>query len=198
MKATDITDFLGFTNVKKDSGVEPEQGKIDRDNLGPRKVFLAWEAVPKAAPVNVDPRYKKMLYIIGGMVAFLLFLMQEFILIMLIASLYFMIYVLNKNPVGKIKYEITSHGMSVNGQLYYWDQLVRFFFSSHFGDEYLAIDLKESLPSRLIVGFNHEDKDKIIENMNKYLPYLEQEPLTFLDKAYKSIVDKFDLEKKSE
>lgn len=81
--------------------------------------------------------------------------------------------------------------------MYYWDELARFFFSSHFGDEYLAIDPREGIPSRLIVGFKHGDKDKIIEAMNKYLPYLEKEPLTFVDKAYKSVVDKFDLEKKS-
>lgn len=196
MNVTDLTDFLGVTDTKKSEGLEPEKGKIDRDDLGPRKVLLEWEASPKASPMNIDPRYKKTLMIIGGVVILLLFLMKEFFLILFLASMYFAANVLYKNPIDEIKYEITTHGITMDGHTYYWDELERFFFSDHFGDEYLAVDLRSGFPSRLIMGFKKKDKDKIIKSLNTYLSYAEQEPLTFVDKAYKSVVDKFDLEKK--
>ncbi len=196
MKLTDITDFLGFTDTKRAQGLEPEKGKIDRDDLGPRKVLLAWEGAPKVTKTSVDPRYKKTIMIIGGVIAFLLFLMHEFLLILVIASVYFISQALANNPVGIFKYEVSTHGIAVNGKLYYWDEMLRFFFSGHFGDEYLAVDLKEGLPARLIIGFKKEDRKKIIEALNKYIIYLEEEPLTFVDKAYKQVIDKFDLEKK--
>jgi len=197
MKVTDISDFLGFTDTKKSQGLEPEKGKIDRDNLGPRKVLMAWEGAPKMTKTSIDPRYKKTLMIIGGVIMFLLLLMKEFLLILVIASIYFISHVLENNPVGVFKYEVSTHGLAVNGKLYYWDEIVRFFFSGHFGEEYLAVDLKEGVPSRLVLGFKKEDKKKIIETLNKYALYLEEEPLTFVDRAYKQVVDKFDLEKKS-
>jgi len=196
MKITDATNFLGLTDKKKKRATEPEQARFDRGELGPRKVILAWEDLPKTTPTAIDPRYKKTLMITGGLVAFLFFLMQEFLLIIVIASIYFFSYVVSKNPLDKFKYEISTHGISVNGRLYYWDEMLRFFFSSHYGEEHLAVDLKEGLSSRLIIAFKPSDKDKIIEALNKYLSYLEEEPLTFLDKAYTYVVDKFDLEKK--
>ena len=196
MKITEITDFLGLTDVKKGQGLEPEKGKLDRDDLGPRKVLFAWEGVPRVTKTSLDPRYKKTIMIIGGVIMFLLFLMKEFLLILVVASMFFISRVMSSNPVGKFKYEASTHGIAVNGNMYYWDEMLRFFFSGHFGDEHLSVDLTEGMPPRLIIGFKKEDKKKIIETLNKYIPYLEEEPLTFVDKAYKQVIDKFDLEKK--
>jgi len=198
MKITDVTDFFGVTDTKKKQELEPEKGKLDRDDLGPQKVLLKWEGVPKAATTTLNPRYRKTLMIIGVVIVFLLVLMKEFFLILVVASLYFVSHVMAKNPLDKFKYTISTYGFNINDRLYYWDEIVRFFFSSHYSDEeeYLAVDLKEGLPSRLIIGFEKNDKDKIIDAMNKYVPYLDEEPLTFVDKAYKSVIGKFDLDKK--
>ena len=198
MKITDVTDFFGVTDTKKNQELEPEKGRLDRDDLGPQKVLLKWEGVPKAASATMDPRYRKTFLIIGVVVVFLLVLMKEFFLILVVASLYFVSHTMAKNPLDNFKYIISTYGLNINERLYYWDEIVRFFFSGHYSDveEYLAVDLKEGFPSRLIIGFEDKDKEKIIEAMNKYIPYLEEEPLTFVDKAYKSVVDKFDLNKK--
>lgn len=197
MKITDLTDLLGVTDTKKKQELEPEHGKLDRDNLGPQKVLLEWYGVPKPATATLNPRYKKTFLIIGGVLVFLLVLMKEFFLILVVASLYFVSHMMSKHPLEKLKYTISTYGLSINDKLYYWDEIERFFFSKHYSEneEHLAIDLKSGLPSRLIVGFDKKDRQKIVDSMNTYVAYLEEEPLTFLDKAYKSVVDKFDLEK---
>ena len=135
--------------------------------------------------------------IIGGVIVFMLVLMKEFFLILVVASLYYVSHMMSKNHHEQLKYTISTYGFSINDKLYYWDEIERFFFSSHYSEseEYLAVDLKQGFPSRLIIGFDKKDKEKITNYMKKYVAFLEEEPLTLLDKTYKSIVDKFDLEK---
>ncbi len=196
MNPSDITDFIGITDTKKSQAVEPEKGKFDRDELGPRKVLMTWEGKPKASVTQLDPRYIKTITVIAVVIVFILLLMKEYSLILVVASLFFISRQISKNPLEKFKYEISTHGINISGQMYYWDEMVRFFFAQHFGDEYLAVDLKEGIPSRIIMGFKRGDREKIVETLNKYVQYLEEEPLNFVDRAYKSVIDKFDLEKK--
>jgi hypothetical protein len=89
---------------------------------------------------------------------------------------------------------VSTHGINVDGTFYYWDEMERFFFTGHYGAKNLAIDLKEGLPSRLIIAYNPADREKIRDILNEHLPYLEEEPLNFVDRAYKNVVDRFDFE----
>ena len=196
MKITDVTDLMGVTNTKKNQEVEPEKAEFKRENLGPKKTYLYWEAAPSTPTTSIDDRYKKTLLIIGAVVGLVLMVMGEVFLLLVIASLIFITYVMARNPLESFKYELNSHGVSVHGDHYYWDQMERFFFTKHFGDENLAVDLREGLPARLIIAFNHKDKEKIKDSINKHLPYLEEEPLNFADKAYTSVLDRFDFQKK--
>ncbi len=196
MKVTDLTDLIGVTNTKKDQPVAPEEAEFRRENLGSKSIYLSWEAKPSAPTASIDPRFKKTFLVIGAVVGLVLMVMGEVFLLLVIASLVFITYVLSNNPLESFKYELSSHGLSVHGNHYYWDEMERFFFTKHFGSENLAVDLKEGLPARLIIAFNHNDKEKITESMNKHLPYLEEEPLNFMDKAYTGILGKFDFQKK--
>jgi len=197
MKVADLTDFFGITDAKKRQELKPEQVNVDRENLGPQKILLEWYGVPKTSTATLNPRYKKTFLIIGGVVVFMLVLMKEFYLILVVASLYFVSYIMSKNPLEKLKYTISTYGLSINDKLYYWNEVERFFFSNHYSEneEHLAVDLKEGFPSRLIIGFDQKDKEKIINALKTYVAYLEEEPLTLIDKAYKTILDKFDLSK---
>ena len=196
MKLSDVTDFIGITDSKANQPVPSEGVEFDREELGPKKVIHAWEATPKAPLVSIAPRYRKTFMVLGAVIVFILVLMQEFWLILLIVSMFFLNRVMSQNPLDRFRYEITNHGISINGQMYYWDELTRFFFSDHFGGESLAVDTKTKVPPRLIIYFNNEDKHKIIDELNKHIDYLEQEPLTFADKAYTTVMDKFDFKEK--
>lgn len=194
MKFTDITDFIGVTTVKKGRPIEPEDKQFDRENLGPKKILFTWEATPQTPNTALNPRYKKTFMIIGGVVGLFLLIMGEVFLLILIASIVFFLYALGRNPVGKFKYELNTHGINVDGTFYYWDEIERFFFTEHYGAQNIAVDLKEGLPSRLIVAYHPQDKEKITEIMNEHVTFLEHEPLNFIDRAYKSVSDKFDFQ----
>ncbi|MBN1464026.1 MAG: hypothetical protein JW922_10215 [Paludibacteraceae bacterium] len=196
MKLTDITDFVGMTNTAAHKPVEPEKSKFEREELGPKKTLFSWESEPKTSSFELDPRFKKTFIIIGSIILFLLVLMQEFMLILFVASLFFIIHALEKAPKKPFKYEISSHGIAVDSSFYYWDELIRYFVSHSYGVESIAVDVKEGLPGRLFLFHKKKDREKIIESMHKYLTYLEEEPLTATDRAYLSVMDKFELNAK--
>lgn len=198
MKLVEITDFLGFTRAKDRQEIEPDKKDFDRKNIGPKEVYMSWEGYPEPISNTINPRFKRTLLIISAVVAFIFILLQEYFLLIFVASVFFVVKAASGKPTEDLKYELSSHGISINGEIYYWDKLERFFFSSQFGSENISVDVKEGLPSRLFLPFKDKDKKKIMEFMNRHISFLEEEPKTFLDKAYNSIVDKFDIEKKTE
>ena len=196
MNITQITDFIGFTNAKFRDELPPEREPEIKRDLGPKEVYLAWEAEVSKKSSKIDPKFKRTFLIIGVVIALLLVLMQEFLLILVIVSMFFISHALSTMSPQKFTYEVSSHGIVINGAYYGWGEFSRFFFSSHFGGELLALDLKQGMPSRLFVTFHAKDKKKLTEVLGMYLPHLVEEPVNFMDKAYTSFLDKFDFERK--
>jgi hypothetical protein len=174
------------------NNVEPPKPLgYSREQLGEKQVFLSWEAMSHAERQMMDKRFMRALTIIGIFVGLLLLAMQEFFVILVIGSVIFVTQALMKMPPENLRYELNSFGINVNGKLYYWDQLSRYFFSEKNGIEIVAIDTTMGIPGRLFINFDPEDKEKIKEVFNKYLHFLEQEPKTFFDTTYDKIVKRF-------
>ncbi len=196
MKVTDVTDFVGITHTRKDMPVEAEKSSFDRENLGPKKTLMSWVAVPNIGANNLDPRYKRAVYAAGFITILILVMMQEFWLIFVIASLVFIVQVMGKMKNKEEKYEITTHGLHIETDFYYWDELIDFFFTKKFGNDLLAVDMKKGLTTRLFLGYQAEDRNKLIEILNKHIRYLEKEPDNFVDATYSKVLDKFDFKQK--
>ena len=196
MPITDFTDFLGLTQTKKNRPIGAGSLDVDVKALGPKKILLSWEARPRKVVTTIDPKLKKTLTIIGIAVGLLFVAMGELMLILVVFSAFFITQAIARTPMQTFNYEISTHGISISGQFYYWNELTRFFFSSAFGAEVLSVDTREGLPGRLIITFVKKDKKKLIEILNTHLPYFEEEPLNFVDKAYTGILDKFDFQRK--
>jgi len=198
MKLSDFTDFVGLSDTLRKKPVEPENSLHDREDIGPKKSLLSWTAKSNVTLTKLDPRYKRTFMIIAIVLGLLFLAMQEYFLIIVIASTAFLYQVLSKNNlVEEVKYEISTHGISIDDGFYYWDELNRFFFSrSHGNNELLVVDLKSGLPSRIMLTYREEDRKHITDSMNKYIRYLEEEPLTAIDKAFNRVIDKFDFEQK--
>jgi len=197
MKITQVTDALGFSNFKEKGMKEASRQKsFDPKELGEKNVFLAWETVSRPEKKLVGAKATRTMTIIGVFVGLLLVIMQEFFLIFLIASVIFISHVLSKAEPEIVKHEISNHGISYNGQLYYWYELKHFFFMQSAGFEILAVDTWNSLPGRLflVLGEKSKDKDKIKEYLTKYIAFLPEPPHTFLDKTYDAVMGKFNFD----
>jgi hypothetical protein len=122
--------------------------------------------------------------------------MQEFLLIVVIASAGFLYYMLSKSPAKEVKHEVSNHGLMYAGEnFYYWYELKQFFFKSDVGGTILCVDTVEKLPGRIFLNINPVDKDKLKEIFSKRLVFLEEEPKNFVDKMYGSAISKFALDK---
>ena len=109
-------------------------------------------------------------------------------LILVVASFIFVSQILSKTPPETQRYELSSHGIGIGDEVYYWQHLLRFFFFEQAGVPSVAVDLKNGFPSRLFLAINEDDREKIKEILKSKLHFLEAgPPETFLDRAYKSV-----------
>ena len=178
-------DYLGPAKIEN----------LDPENLPVKEIFLAWEKeVTVEEKVAVSKRYSRSLITISIVVGLILLVMQQFFVLLVIASIAFFVISLKKVSPEVVKYEISNHGIMINDTMYYWNKLRRFFFLQRENTEVLAIDTTIGFPGRIYLSFNPEDKEKIKEILEKYTHYLESEPRTFFDDAYDTVVSKISLE----
>jgi len=198
MKTPSLTKFLNIRDPR--DSLEPAKiPEMNKESLGPKEVYLSWEKLLTVDEKTViSKRFTKPAVIIGMVVGFILLIMQEFILILSIGVLIFFLQALKKMPPENVKYEISSHGVMIGDNLYYWDKLRRFFFIVREGSEVLAIDTILGFPGRIYIHFDSVDKEKIKEILEKYLHYIESEPRTFFDTAYDKIVKRINIEEDEE
>lgn len=194
MKLPRIGEFLDIKS--REDSLEPAKvPEFDYQRVS-KEVYLSWEALPSHEVKGVSKRFIRAFTIIGIFVGLLLLIMQEFFVILIIGSLIFVTQAMMKLTPESIKYELSSHGLKVGDNLYYWDHLRRFFFVLREGVEVVGIDTTLGFPGRLFVSFDSVNKEKIKEILIKYLHFLEEEPRTFFDNAYDRVVKKFSLEDK--
>lgn len=190
-----INEFLGIVNPKEELGPS-KNPEYSREQLGEKKVFLRWEGTNRAEKVGFSKTFIRAFTIIGVFVGLLLVAMQEFFVILVIGSIIFVIQALMKMPPEKVTYELNSFGIVINGKLYYWDQLRRYFFMTRDETSIIAVDTTMGIPGRIFLNYDPKDKTAIKEVFNKYLHYLEEEPKTFFDDTYNKIVKRFSFDDK--
>jgi hypothetical protein len=201
MKLLDITNMLGVTNVLP-SKVRPEKvedtetPKVMQEPKEPRKKLFAWKALSRPVSKGLDQKKIRTLILIGIFISLFLLALQEFFLILGVLSLIFVSYWINQIPPEEMEYEITNQGIKYGGLFYAWEEL-KYFYLTRQGDLDVAIiDLVRGVPGRLFFTINKGDVSKVTEILKEYVNYLEEEPKTFVDKAYDSMTTKLDLDKK--
>lgn len=197
MQLPTINSFLGIKTPKDELG-PPKAPDFSREQLGEKRVFLRWEAMNRAEKRGLSKKFIRAFTIIGIFVGLLLIAMQEFFVILVIGSMIFVTQALMRVPPEKVVYELSSFGISIDGRLYYWDQLRRYFFIIRDESNVVAVDTVLGVPGRIFLNFEAKDKETIKEVLNRYLHYLEEEPKTFFDDAYSKIVKRFSFDDKEQ
>jgi len=193
MQIADITNFLGLTDTKSKEPNPAANPVFDPEKMGEKETLYSWEAPLRTPLKGFGGHLKKNLLIIAIVTGLFLLLIGEYFVILVVASVVFVGYILTATPSENVKYEITSHGVNYVGQFYYWNDLGNFFLTQDNGVSVLNIDVRNQIPARLFLTLKEGDEEEIKEICNKYLPYLEEKPESFMDKTYKKITDKLDL-----
>ncbi|MBI4033053.1 MAG: hypothetical protein HY377_00845, partial [Candidatus Blackburnbacteria bacterium] len=92
----------------------------------------------------------------------------------------------------EVEHKISNKGVFFAGKLYRWGDLIRFWFAKRLSNELFVVETFQ-LPGRLELVISPEDKAKIREAVEEYIPYEEASP-NFLDKSASWLAKRVPLE----
>lgn len=158
------------------------------------KTFLSWEA-PSRPFRKKDRSYYTTIAILVALLMLITFLMREFLLMGVLLALAFVTYVLAFVPPHNIKYRISTQGITIGEDFYFWHFLDAFWFKQKDGSAVLHIQTRLRFPVQLmlVLGSN-EDEEKVKKIIAKFLPYVEVPYKSWMEKWSEGLQKNFPLE----
>lgn len=175
------------------SDYEPEKSRVVPGAYKPvpeQEVFT-WIA-PSRPFKKRDKQFFSTIMVIGLLVSLILFFAGQFLPIAVVISVVFLVYVLSVIPPGDLGHRITTYGIHIDKQLYYWEQMGRYWFEKSNGMEVLKIEVAQ-FPGRLVMVVDQKNMPIIDEILSEVL--LKQKPeLTVYEKVAEWLQKKIPLD----
>ncbi len=157
----------------------------------PEETILDWYA-PSRPFKKRTRQYYSTVAIIVILISMILFFAGQFLPIAVVISVAFLAYVLSVVPPGMVKHALTTFGIRVEGTLYYWDEMGRFWMTQKYGQPLLHIEVMR-FPGRITLLLGDISEADMTEILSEVLLNQKPEP-TFYDKAADWIQEKIPLE----
>jgi len=126
----------------------------------------------------------------------ILFLFSQYMLMLVLLSLVFVVFALAAVPPRNFYYKISTEGLMVEDAFFIWQELYDFYFKKESGIEVLHVGTKAFLPGELTLTINEPDKETIKGILLPYLPFREYIKPTFTEKSGEWLAKTFPLENK--
>ena len=155
---------------------------------GEVETLLSWEG-PSRPFRKKDRSFYTTLAIIVFLLVLILLLAREFLLIGAILSVAFVTYVLAFVPPTKVHYKISTQGITIGEDFYFWHYLDSFWFKDKEGSKVLHIVTRFRFPAQLMLvidsstGSEQMDEEKVKKTVARFLPFHEV--------PYRSTVEKW-------
>jgi len=174
-------------------GSEPEMSKIAPGMYKPVPEKMIYEWMALSRPFRKRNRqFFTTVLVIALLISLILFFSGQFLPIAMVFSVVFLNYVLAVVPPPEVSHRITTFGINVEGNLYYWEELGRFWFDTKHDSTLLMIETIR-FPGKLILVLPKDKKEVVSEILSEVL--LQQKPpLSSFEKIAKWIQEKFPLE----
>lgn len=163
--------------IAQETTEEPRPVVVRRE---PEKDLTVWTA-PARPFKRRDREFYVTIMAMGGIIALILFLVEGFMPVILIISLFFLFYVLSTVEPENIQYKVTTKGVKIAERRIDWANLGRFWFSRRFDHDLLIIE-SSSLPGRIELVILPEKTEEVRRALSAYL-FEEEIPPSPLDKA---------------
>ncbi|MBI2314709.1 hypothetical protein HYU93_01465 [Candidatus Daviesbacteria bacterium] len=158
------------------------------------KTFISWEAASRPFRKK-DRSYYTTLAIIVILLVLILFIAKEFLLIATLLSFAFVAYVLAFVPPHNITYRISTQGITIGEDFYFWHFLDTFWFTKKEGSTILHIQTRLRFPAQLMLVLGEGDEEKIKKIVARFLPFVEVPYKSWMEKWSESLQKHFPLEK---
>lgn len=175
------------------SDYEPEKSRVAPGLYKPIPEQIVFEWMAGSRPFKKrDRQFFTTVAVIALLVSLILFFAGQFLPIAVVISVAFLVYVLSVIPPHDIKYKITTYGIHIEEQLYYWEQMGRYWFDKKYDQSLLKIEVVQ-FPGRITMVFDKKDKEIIDEILSEVL--LKEKPeLTTFEKSAEWLQKKLPLE----
>ncbi len=162
------------TQVPPQFAVPPDQ------RPQPEQIVFEW-----IAPNRPFKKKNRQYYVTIAMILFLIsmifFFAGQFILIAVAIAAGFLLYVMSAIPPEMVKNQITTYGIRTDGQLYYWEEMGRFWYAVRQKQDVLHIEVNR-FPNHLTLLPGDIPREQLTEILSNVL--LQEQPLpTSFDKA---------------
>lgn len=164
---------------------------------GEIKTLLSWEAASRPFRKK-DRSFYTTSAVIVILLVLIAFLASEFLLIGVLLALTFVAYVLAFVPPGNIKYKISTQGITVGEDFYFWHFLDSFWFKEKENSKVVIIQTRLRLPGQLMLVLDPAAKDANEEEVKKivarFLPFHEHPKKSWMEKWAEGLQKHFPLE----
>lgn len=185
-----------MATLPKASAKDLEKEKIEVERGVKKELLLSWRA-----PVRPFKKRDREFYSTAGAIAFLvmvvLFFLKEWVLIVTIIALLFLVYILSTTPPEEVEHRITNKGIETGGKNYVWNELGLFWFTKQWGETILNVSAPFQMPGRLMMLLGKEKEENLRKLLERFLEH-EEMPPTMMEKAGNWLARKVPLEKTPE
>mgnify|MGYP006266000241 CR=1 FL=1 len=155
------------------------------------EVLLEW-----IAPSRPFKKHNRQFYstvgVIAALIALILFFAGQVLPVAVVVAVVFLTYVMYSIPPGDITYKFTTYGIRIEDELYYWEEMGRFWIKERFDKPVLYIEVAR-FPNRLTILLGDIQKQDMEAILSEVL--LNQEPPpTSYEKAAKWLHDKIPID----
>lgn len=157
----------------------------------PETVVFEWRSASRPFKKR-DKQFFVTVTVIALLVALIFFFSGQFLPIAVVFSVVFLLYVLQVIPPNEVDQKITTYGINVEGNLYYWDELGRFWFDTKHGELTLNVETVR-FPGRITVVLPNQHQQLVTDILSEVLLRQKPEP-TLYEKIAKWLQDKIPLE----
>lgn len=164
-----------------------------KDKPDLNEVLLSWKS-----PSHPFKKRNRIFYQTVAALTFLLvvivFFLHEFMLIGVILSIAFLVYVISTVPPVQVEHKITPLGFENAGRLFRWMELYAFWFEEKWGYKTLVIQTRLPFPAQVRAVVEEVTTEKVREVIGKYLLFWEKPPKSLTDNFSEWLNKKIPLE----
>ena len=145
---------------------------MDHHSYSDVKTLISW-----SAPGRPFRKRSREFFYTGILLVFLieviLFIFSEYLLMFVVATLYFFSIALATVPPQNFHYRISTQGIKVEDHFFIWEELYDFYFKKIEGVEVLIVRTKNMLPGELKISLGEVPMGHVRRVLIGYLPYRE-------------------------
>lgn len=157
------------------------------------ETLLSWEASSRPFRKK-DRSYYTTSATIVILLILILFLAREFLLIGVLLALTFVAYVLAFVPPHNIRYRISTQGITIGEDFYFWHFLDAFWFKESQGHKILIIQTRFRFPAQLMLVLPDANEEKAKKIVARFLPFVEVPYKSWMEKWSEGLQKNFPLE----